>query len=134
MEYVIVVFAGGDLLEKEGRSLDDYLGRDSTELQKILTRCGGRKVLFDNKTADKVKQCVQVQQLLDMVSRLEVQPYTFSIMFDELHLQNRSPTIGDLSPETEKVNALMDQAYQGIPLTTAASYAHLLDQNSQIFL
>ncbi|CAI0625598.1 unnamed protein product [Linum tenue] len=113
MEYVIVVFTGGDLLEKEGRSLDDYLGRDSAELQKILTLCGGRKVLFDNKTADKVKQRFQVRQLLGMVSKLEVQPYTFSTLFDELQLQNRSPAVGDLSPETEKVNALIDQAYQG---------------------
>ncbi|GFP81442.1 protein aig1 [Phtheirospermum japonicum] len=50
-DYMIVIFTGGDDLEAQDETLDDYLGRDDCPepLQKILEMCGNRCVLFDNR-------------------------------------------------------------------------------------
>ncbi|PNX89228.1 AIG3, partial [Trifolium pratense] len=52
-DYMIVVFTGGDELEENGQTLDSYLGGDCPEpLKEVLSLCGNRYVLFDNKTKD----------------------------------------------------------------------------------
>ncbi|WVY99319.1 hypothetical protein V8G54_025389 [Vigna mungo] len=57
-----------------GHKIVDYMIVD------ILTLCGNRKVLFDNRTKDKSKQLEQVQQLLNLVdavmSHNAGQPFT----------------------------------------------------------
>ncbi|XP_027902209.1 immune-associated nucleotide-binding protein 9-like [Vigna unguiculata] len=69
VDYMIVVFTGGDELEETEETLDDYLGSNCPQsLQDILTLCGNRKVLFNNRTKDKSKQLEQVQQLLNLVN------------------------------------------------------------------
>ncbi|OAP14903.1 hypothetical protein AXX17_AT1G34690 [Arabidopsis thaliana] len=81
IDYIIVVFTGGDELEDEGQTLDDYL-RDGCPifLTNVLRLCGQRKVLFDNKTKDTVKKAEQLKQLLAHVADVERQtdgiPYT----------------------------------------------------------
>ncbi|GAV66308.1 AIG1 domain-containing protein [Cephalotus follicularis] len=68
VDYMIVVFTGGDELEDD-ETIDDYLGRECPEpLKEILTLCGNRLVLFDNKTVDKAKRDEQVQQLFSLMS------------------------------------------------------------------
>ncbi|XP_019461220.1 PREDICTED: immune-associated nucleotide-binding protein 9 [Lupinus angustifolius] len=68
VNYMIVVFTGGDALEDDEETLDDYLGRECPEpLQEILALCDNRRVLFDNKTKDGKKKFEQVQQLLSLV-------------------------------------------------------------------
>nr|KYP46822.1 Protein AIG1 [Cajanus cajan] len=69
VDYMIVIFTGGDELEYNEETLDDYLGRECPQpLKDILILCGNRKVLFDNRTQDKTKKLGQVQQLLNLVS------------------------------------------------------------------
>eukprot|EP00850_Spirogloea_muscicola_P007031 SM000034S12785 [mRNA] locus=s34:735101:743257:- [translate_table: standard] len=90
VDYMIIVFTGGDELEEEGQSLDDYLpdvhSSGPESLQALLRRCGDRKVVFDNKTKDPAKQERQTQELLSMVDRLVQsnggQPYT-NALFQE---------------------------------------------------
>ncbi|KAG5021084.1 hypothetical protein JHK87_016939 [Glycine soja] len=68
VDYMIVVFTGGDELEENEETLDDYLGHECPQpLKDIMILCGNRKLLFDNKTKDKEKQLGQVQQLLTRV-------------------------------------------------------------------
>lgn len=68
-DYMILVFTGGDDLEDNDETLDDYLGRDCPEpLKNILTMCGNRRVLFDNKTKDPLKKAGQLKQLLFLVN------------------------------------------------------------------
>jgi hypothetical protein len=112
-DYMIVVFTGGDELEENDETLDEYLGGDCPEslkviiinvifincgafffscfvmdfligsvlalMQEVISLCGNRCVLFDNKTKDEKKRLEQVQQLLtnvDMViSNNGGQPY-----------------------------------------------------------
>ncbi|KAK7401419.1 hypothetical protein VNO78_12880 [Psophocarpus tetragonolobus] len=88
IDYMIVVFTGGDVLEDNEETLDDYLGCECPQsLKDILTLCGNRKVLFDNKTKDENKKLGQVQQLLNLVNMVMSQnggrPFT-NELFKEL--------------------------------------------------
>ncbi|KAL9252993.1 Immune-associated nucleotide-binding protein 9-like protein [Drosera capensis] len=66
--YMIVVFTGGDDLEDNDETLDDYLGRECPQpLQKILAACNNRRVLFDNRTKDERKKAAQRKELLSLV-------------------------------------------------------------------
>ncbi|PON34724.1 AIG1-type guanine nucleotide-binding (G) domain containing protein, partial [Parasponia andersonii] len=83
VNYMIVVFTGGDEEENE-ETLEDYLGRECPEpLKDILTQCDNRVVLFDNKTKDESKRVNQVQRLLSLVNKFLEQngghPYTDKI-------------------------------------------------------
>ncbi|KAM5574941.1 immune-associated nucleotide-binding protein 9-like [Rosa sericea] len=83
-EYMIVVFTGGDELEENDDTLEDYLGRDCPEpLKEILGLCGNRCVLFDNKAEDESKRVEQVQRLLSLVNLVIAQnggrPFTDEI-------------------------------------------------------
>lgn len=87
-DYMIVVFTGGDELEDNEETLEDYLGRECPKpLKEILQLCDNRRVLFDNKTKDEAKRTEQVWKLLSLVNSVTVQnggqPYTDDI-FAEL--------------------------------------------------
>ncbi|PQQ16107.1 protein AIG1-like [Prunus yedoensis var. nudiflora] len=84
IDYMIVVFTGGDDLEENDETLEDYLGRECPEpLKEILVLCENRCVLFDNKTKDESKRVKQVQHLLSLVNKVIAQnggrPYTDEI-------------------------------------------------------
>ncbi|KAI5391251.1 hypothetical protein KIW84_076193 [Lathyrus oleraceus] len=81
VDYMVVVFTGGDDLEDNDETLDDYLGRECPEsLKSILSLCENRCVLFDNKTKDEKKQSQQLQELLSFVKLIVAKnhglPYT----------------------------------------------------------
>lgn len=105
VDYMIVVFTGGDELEEDGDTLDDYLGRECPEsLKQILSLCANRCILFDNKTKDKTKRSGQVQQLLSFVNMIVSQnggqPYT-----DELFAELKKGAM-KLHREQRKVDSL----------------------------
>ncbi|KAM0035033.1 putative AIG1-type guanine nucleotide-binding (G) domain-containing protein [Helianthus debilis subsp. tardiflorus] len=82
-DHIVTVFTGGDELEDEEKSLEDFLSDCPESLKEILNLCGNRCVLFDNKTKDEAKKSSQVQKLLSFVSMvLETnggKPYTSEI-------------------------------------------------------
>ncbi|XP_062153793.1 immune-associated nucleotide-binding protein 9 [Alnus glutinosa] len=105
VDYMIVVFTGGDELEDDDETLEDYLGRECPEpLKEILVLCKNRLVLFDNKTKDESKRVEQVQQLLSLVNMVIAhnggQPYT-----DELFAELKKGAI-KLRNQQEEVDAL----------------------------
>ncbi|KAK9205041.1 hypothetical protein WN943_015307 [Citrus x changshan-huyou] len=58
---MIVVFTGGDELEDNDETLEDYLGRECPKpLKEILELCDNRCVPFDNKTKDAAMRTEQV--------------------------------------------------------------------------
>ncbi|KAJ9560077.1 hypothetical protein OSB04_005237 [Centaurea solstitialis] len=67
-EYMIVVFTGGDELEEDGWTLEDFLYDCPQSLKEILCLCGNRCVLFDNKTNDEAKKSNQVNRLVSCVN------------------------------------------------------------------
>ncbi|KAF4377297.1 hypothetical protein F8388_012398 [Cannabis sativa] len=105
IDYMIVVFTGGDELEENDETLEDYLGRECPEpLKDILSLCENRLVLFDNKTKDERKRVGQVHQLLSLVNNVIAQnggqPYT-----DEIFTEVKQGAM-KLRDQQEEVNSL----------------------------
>ncbi|AEE31645.1 Avirulence induced gene (AIG1) family protein [Arabidopsis thaliana] len=68
LDYVVVVFTGGDVLEECKETLEDYLGRDCpTFIKEVMRMSSNRKVVIDNKTHDEGKKAEQVHKLLSLV-------------------------------------------------------------------
>ncbi|EYU23980.1 hypothetical protein MIMGU_mgv1a021512mg [Erythranthe guttata] len=88
MNYMILVFTGGDQFEEYGMSLDDYLvGSDCPgPLKETLRMCGNRRVLFDNKTTDEAKKSEQQKQLHALLNTVAHnnggKPYTHDAIVD----------------------------------------------------
>ncbi|KAI3900921.1 hypothetical protein MKW98_026488 [Papaver atlanticum] len=61
INYMIVVFTGGDELEM---TFEDYLSECPPSLQRVLHLCRYRVVLFDNKTEEETQCKCQIQQLI----------------------------------------------------------------------
>ncbi|KAM7509381.1 hypothetical protein LguiA_019834 [Lonicera macranthoides] len=121
-DYMIVVFTGGDDLEDNDETLEDYLGRDCPEpLKKILLLCENRRVLFDNKTKDVNKKTKQVQELLSLVDVVLTKngrkPYTNDIFVEmkngalKLHDQTERVLSMEGHPE-DKISELKDQLHR----------------------
>ncbi|KAK7322423.1 hypothetical protein VNO77_25802 [Canavalia gladiata] len=87
VDYMIVIFTGGDDLEDNEETLDDYIGRECPQpLKEILTLCGNRKVLFDNKTKNEKKRKEQVEEIFRLVnivvSKNGGKPYTNELFME----------------------------------------------------
>ncbi|KAK4382062.1 Elongation factor 1-gamma 2 [Sesamum angolense] len=83
-DYMIVVFTGGDDLEENDETLDDYLGRDCPEpLKETLEMCGNRYVLFNNKTKEEAKKSEQLKQLLSLLSQSSKKPLRLEMQLAE---------------------------------------------------
>ncbi|XP_027091889.1 immune-associated nucleotide-binding protein 9-like [Coffea arabica] len=96
-DYMILVFTGGDQLEEDDVTLDDYLSH-SESVKDMLEICENRRVLFDNKTKDAAKKAEQLQQLLSLVN-------------DVVMKNGGKPFSNDLFVEFKKgVTKLHDQA------------------------
>ncbi|KAJ0603809.1 putative AIG1-type guanine nucleotide-binding (G) domain-containing protein [Helianthus annuus] len=65
--YMILVFTGGDLLEKDDETLQGFLHDCPEKLKEFLRLCENRCVLFDNKTEDQTKRSDQVEKLFSVV-------------------------------------------------------------------
>ncbi|WVZ11953.1 hypothetical protein V8G54_016483 [Vigna mungo] len=108
VDYMIVVFTGGDDLEENEENLEDYLGHECPKaLEEILGLCENRVVLFDNKTKDEGKRSGQVQELLSFVnmvlSRNGGRPYT-----DELFTELKMRAM-ELHKEQRKADSLKEE-------------------------
>lgn len=75
--YTIVVFTGGDELERSGKEIDEILIKAPDNLKRILKACNNRYVVFNNRATSKHPQ---VELLLRHVNMIHVQnggmPYT----------------------------------------------------------
>ncbi|KAJ7982748.1 putative Aig1 [Quillaja saponaria] len=105
IDYMIVVFTGGDDLEDDDTTLEEYLGGKCPQpLKEILVLCENRCVLFDNKTKDEKKRAEQFQRLLFLVNMVIAQnggrPYT-----DDLFVELKKGAI-KLRDQQEEVDSL----------------------------
>ncbi|KAL1219699.1 Immune-associated nucleotide-binding protein 9 [Cardamine amara subsp. amara] len=104
-DYMIIVFTGGDELEENEETLEEYLALGYPEfLKEILELCDNRLVLFDNKTSDKVKKAEQVQKLLSLVdsvvTRNNGKPFTDELFHE---LQEEAIKLRDQRKEVESL-------------------------------
>ncbi|KAA0067609.1 protein AIG1-like [Cucumis melo var. makuwa] len=68
VDFVIVLFTGGDDLEDNDETLEDYLGRECpVELKDIIAASKNRCLVFNNKTKNETKKIEQVEKLIEMV-------------------------------------------------------------------
>ncbi|XP_010461214.1 PREDICTED: immune-associated nucleotide-binding protein 8 isoform X1 [Camelina sativa] len=102
-DYVVVVFTGGDELEEDDETMEDYLADACPEFMKeILKLCDDRVVLFNNKATDKVKKAEQVEKLLSAVDSVvkhnNGRPYTDELFHE---LQEEAIKLRDQKKEVE---------------------------------
>ncbi|XP_076910972.1 immune-associated nucleotide-binding protein 9-like [Bidens hawaiensis] len=120
-EYMIIVFTGGDELEEDEKSLEDFLSGCSGPLKEILGLCGNRCVLFDNRTKDEAKLFSQVQQLLSHVNTVlgnnDGQPYTSEVfaMFKKEFPGSESLMLAD-KQLLEPIIELLESKFMGLEL------------------
>ncbi|XAR57561.1 hypothetical protein NMG60_11025744 [Bertholletia excelsa] len=121
-DYMIVVFTGGDELEENEETLEDYLGRECPRpLKEILLLCENRMVLFDNKTMDEMKKAEQLRLLLSLVNKVidqnGGQPYTDEIFVElkkgAMKLRNRTKEVNSLEGYTKsEISELTEQMHR----------------------
>ncbi|XP_053198776.1 GTPase IMAP family member 7-like [Scomber japonicus] len=66
-EQTIILFTRGEELQRAGMSFEAFLQECQPELNNIVKQCGGRCVLFENKTS---RQHQQVTELMQTVNRM----------------------------------------------------------------
>lgn len=76
--YLVVVFTHGDMLEREGTSIDDLIQKNTTkELQQVLRECSNRYIVFNNMASDPRPQVQQLlQKVRDMMAQNGGRPYS----------------------------------------------------------
>ncbi|XP_028549752.1 immune-associated nucleotide-binding protein 9 [Dendrobium catenatum] len=67
VNYIILVFTGGDSLESKQQSLEDYISLCPEPLRNLIKLCKNRLIIFDNTTKDMMKREGQVNKLLSLV-------------------------------------------------------------------
>ncbi|KAJ0977251.1 hypothetical protein J5N97_012725 [Dioscorea zingiberensis] len=87
-DYMILVFTGGDQLEEDEVTLEDYLDDSPGQLHDLLDICGGRAVLFNNKTKNEFKNADQVNELFRLVDSV-------------VEMNKRTPYTSSLPPDVE---------------------------------
>ncbi|KAL4566251.1 hypothetical protein LXL04_030364 [Taraxacum kok-saghyz] len=119
-DYMIVVFTGGDELEENEETLEDFLKDCPVPLKETLGLCGDRCVLFDNKTKDQRKKAQQLHELLSLVNMVLTKnngkPYTDDI-FSELKRGTQK-----LHEQTEEVQSL--QGYSKLEISELTEQMH----------
>ncbi|CAA7045227.1 unnamed protein product [Microthlaspi erraticum] len=142
LDYLIVVFTGGDELEADEKTLDDYLHEGCPEfLTRVLRLCGGRKVLFNNRTTDKFKKAEQLKQLLAHVADVGRQngqkPYTDQMHRqikeegDKLREQQRMVESKKLAAEAETMKKNLELEYDEKMRRMAQILERRLKENSE---
>ncbi|KAI3717682.1 hypothetical protein L1987_69449 [Smallanthus sonchifolius] len=129
-DYMIVVFTGGDELEENEQTLEEFLEDCPDSLKETLSLCGNRCVLFDNRTKDHRKKTQQVQELLSLVNMVLTKnngkPYTDEI-FSELKRGTRK-----LHEQTEEVQSLQGYTKQEISELTEQMHKSYEEQLKRI--
>jgi hypothetical protein len=80
LNYMVVIFTGGDELDADGKTFEDYLSTSSDALQEVLYQCNNRRLLFDNRSKDPTVKEKQISELLkqidDIIDQNGGRPYT----------------------------------------------------------
>lgn len=120
VDYMVIVFTGGDDLEDD-ETFTDYLSRVPAPVQNIIQMCKNRVVLFNNKARDKNEKNAQLQQLLFYVDSVIAnnggKPFSDEI-FQELKqgalkLHDKEKVIENLKGySAEQIAALKKEIYK----------------------
>ncbi|KAH9725231.1 Immune-associated nucleotide-binding protein 9 [Citrus sinensis] len=133
-DYMIVVFTGGDELEDNDETLEDYLGRACPKpLKEILQLCDNRCVLFDNKTKDAAKRTEQVRKLLSLVNFVILQnggqPYTNEIFAE---LKKGATKLRDTQVEVDSLKGYSKREISEVKEQMQTSYEDQLKRTTEM--
>ncbi|KAH0910914.1 hypothetical protein HID58_034235 [Brassica napus] len=135
-DYMIIVFTGGDELEENEETLEEYLAQACPEFLKVcemLELCDNRMVLFDNKTKDKRKKAAQVQKLLshvDSISRKNNgKPFTDELFHE---LQEEAIKLRDQKKEVESLKGYSKDEISEFKKQIDISYDRQLDRITEM--
>jgi hypothetical protein len=109
LNYMVVIFTGGDELEANEQTLEDYLREIPPALQEILSQCNDRKVLFDNKTRSETVKEKQRSELLKQIDIVIAQngghPYSNEMFLEAQECPSRRKDIesGGYSKEQKQI-------------------------------
>lgn len=96
-DHMIMVITGGDELEANDESIQDFIGRDCPEqLKEIMGMCGMRYVVFNNRTNDERKKVEQRNQLICLVDEVSC-------------ITHQTPYTNDLFPQVKKRTELWNK-------------------------
>ncbi|KAH0451324.1 hypothetical protein IEQ34_018623 [Dendrobium chrysotoxum] len=125
VDYMILVFTDGDILESTQKSLKDFISLSPEPLRNITQLCKNRVIVFDNTTKDMIKREEQVNELLSLIESVIVnnggKPHSNKI-FAELKAKERAAQLeaeertsqleverlGRLSLQDEKIRKLKE--------------------------
>ncbi|KAL3696552.1 hypothetical protein R1sor_010628 [Riccia sorocarpa] len=129
VNYMIVLFTGGDELEESDQTLDEYLSEGAPEsLRRFIKKCGNRKVLFDNKTKDQDVKEDQVVELVNMIDDMVAAnggiPYTTDLFKEAQELAVRKQESGLLRP----AGGYLTKDFQLMKEQLEQTYTEQLDQ------
>jgi len=118
LDYMVVIFTGGDELEENQETLEDYLHDSPLELQELLRQCDNRKVLFNNKATSKTVLAKQVNELLEQTDTIISQngghPYSNELFREAQERLSRQEDIdsgGYSKEEIQHLKKQMENAY-----------------------
>ncbi|KAH9330401.1 hypothetical protein KI387_002509, partial [Taxus chinensis] len=107
LNYMVVIFTGGDKLEKTDTSLEMFLEKAPKSLKELVRRCNSRAVLFDDKTTSlirKEKQIIKLLEFVDSIITNEKAPYSNQLCKKAQELASQLPSV------RERENAYASQA------------------------
>ena len=108
VRYMILLFTGGDDLEKEGKTLSDLMQHAPKKFIQVIEECGHRCIVFNNKAKNTKPQ---VEELLKLVRKMNEEnnhvPYEcpkYSMIGEglEKEVNKRLAEVNKKDPEREK--------------------------------
>ncbi|XP_046566539.1 GTPase IMAP family member 9-like [Haliotis rubra] len=69
LDYLIILFTKKDELISNGKTIEDFIGKDPGKLQSVLKDCGGRYVTFNNRGSEREKE-QDVHTLLEVIDKM----------------------------------------------------------------
>ncbi|KAJ1701767.1 hypothetical protein LUZ63_001546 [Rhynchospora breviuscula] len=130
VDYMILVFTGGDDLAEDRKTFDEYLSGAPKPVKTIIKMCMNRVVLFNNRTKDQNEKDAQVQKLLLYVNRVIAnnggKPFSDEI-FSELKLEALK-----LHDEEKVIDNMKGQSAEQIAALKEVIYKSYNDQLTRI--
>jgi len=113
LNYMVVIFTGGDELEENEQTFEDYLRESPLALREILRQCNDRKVLFDNKTKSETVKAKQRSELLKQVDIVIAQnggqPYSNEMFREAQEWSSRRKDIESAGYSKEQKQILLEK-------------------------
>lgn len=133
VNYMVVVFTGGDELEENEETLDDYLEGCPPELQALLNQCNKRMVLFNNKTKSATKKTNQTTELLkhidNIIAKNGGQPYSNELFHEA---QARAEKLSSQKEHIYKLRGYSKEELQSLDSQMKEAYAEQLKQLTEM--